>query len=360
MVDPRVTHWAKILVDHSMAVQTGDVVQIRAWSELARPLVAEIYRHALKRGAAEIIAHIELEELREIFLAEGSEDQLKRVSALRIQEAQYTDTLVEILAPVNSRLVGGTDPKRVALWESALGQVFNHYADHKRWVYTLYPTPSAAQDAGMALMEFEEFVFQAVDVDWAEFAENQKSLVDRFQGASAVMIKGPDTDLRMSVSGRTFCSADGRHEIPDGEVFTGPVEDSVEGHISFSYPAVFPAYGGQEVENVHLWFEQGRVVKATATNGEAYLRGMLDMDQGSRYVGELGIGTNFGIRRFVKNILFDEKIGGTVHIALGQSYAETGGKNESGLHWDMIKDLRQGGEIIVDGTPVQRDGQWLF
>jgi aminopeptidase len=343
-----------------MDVQEGDVIQIRAWSELARPLVAEVYRLALDRGAAEIITHVELEELREIMLALGSENQLSHVSELSIKEAQYTDALVDILAPVNSRLVGGIDPQRVALWESAQGQIFNHYADDKSWVSTLYPTPGAAQDAGMGLAEFEDFVFQAVDRDWAQFAANQKRLVECFQGAREVVIKGLDTDLRMSVAGRTFCSADGVHEIPDGEVFTGPVEDSVEGHILFSHPAIFPGYGGQEVENVRLWFEQGRVVKATATQGEAYLHGLINMDSGSRYVGEFAMGTNFDIDRFVKNILFDEKIGGTIHIALGQSYAMTGGKNESGLHWDMIKDLRQGGEIYVDGTLVQRSGRWLF
>jgi aminopeptidase len=142
-------------------------------------------------------------------------------------------------------------------------------------------------------------------------------------------------------------------------VFTGPVEESVEGHVLFSYPAIYPAFGGREVEGAHLWFERGKVVKATAVRGEDYLLAMLDMDTGSRYVGELGLGNNYRISRFIKNILFDEKIGGTVHLALGRGYPQTGSKNESGLHWDMIKDLKDGGEILLDGTLVQRDGQWL-
>jgi aminopeptidase len=359
MVDPRVERMAEILVDHCMEVKEGEVVQIKAYSDLAKPLVSEVYSRALQKGAKDIITHIELEELRETFVREASEDQLAQVSPLRMHEAEYTDVFVEILAPVNTKLLSDIGAGRVAKWERAQGQLWSYLVEHTRWAYTLYPTSGAAQDAGMSLTDFEDFVFGAVDIDWQQFSRDQQPLLKLFQGASEVAIKGHDTDLTMSVKGRTFVSADGKENMPDGEIFTGPVEDSVEGHILFSYPAIFPSYGGQEVEGVRLWFQQGKVVRATASKGEDYLLAMLDMDEGARYVGELGIGTNYNIDRFVKNILFDEKIGGTIHLALGKAYWETGGKNESGLHWDMIKDLRDGGEIYLDGTLVQKDGVWV-
>ncbi len=359
MVDPRVERMAEILVDHCMEVKEGEVVQIKAYSDLAKPLVSEVYSRALQKGAEDIITHIELEELRETFVREASEEQLAQMSPLRMHEAEYTDVFVEILAPVNTRLLSSIGAGRVANWERAQGQLWSYLVEHTRWVYTLYPTSGAAQDAGMSLTDFEDFVFGAVDIDWHQFSRDQQPLLKLFQGASEVAIKGDDTDLRMSVKGRTFVSADGKENMPDGEIFTGPVEDSVEGHILFSYPAIFPSYGGQEVEGVRLWFQQGKVVRATASKGEDYLLAMLDMDEGARYVGELGIGTNYNIDRFVKNILFDEKMGGTIHLALGKAYSETGAKNESGLHWDMIKDLRDGGEIYLDGNLVQKDGVWV-
>ena len=166
---------------------------------------------------------------------------------------------------------------------------------------------------------------------------------------------GPDTDLTLSVAGRTFINSDGHHNMPSGEVFTGPVEDSAEGRIAFDYPV---CEGGREVDGIRLVFRKGLVVEASATKNEAFLRAMLDMDPGARRLGELGIGTHFGIRRFIRNILFDEKIGGSIHLALGRSYEETGGRNRSALHWDMIKDLRRGGAIYVDGKVFQKDGRF--
>jgi aminopeptidase len=359
-MDPRVTRLAQILVDHCTQVQKGDTVQILSYSELAKPLVVEVYRRLLQSEAGEIITRIELEEIREVVLGEASEERLGMFPALRMHLAEHTDVYIQILASVNTKLLSGFAPARVARWRSSDAKVRAYLTDNSRWVVTLFPTSGAAQDAEMTLTEFEAFVYDAVDQDWAEFAREQRDLKEFLDQGSEVVIKGEDTDLRMSVSGRTFISADGRVNMPDGEVFTGPVEDSVEGHILFTYPAIYPAFGGSEVEGVHLWFEAGRVVKATASKGKEYLLAMLDMDAGSRYVGELGLGNNYRIDRFIKNILFDEKIGGTVHVALGRGYPETGSQNESGLHWDMIKDLRDGGEIYIDGTLVQKDGQWGY
>jgi len=360
MVDQRVRRLAEILVDSCTEVGEGETVLLRSYSDLAKPLVVEIYRRLVQREAGEIITDIQLEEFREVLLGNASDGRLGMFPSLGMHLAEHTDVYIQILAPANTKMLSGFDPARVARWRTADARVRAYLTDNTRWVVALYPTPGGAQDAEMSLQQFEEFVYNAVDRDWSQFARDQQSLRDLLQTGSEVAIRGEDTDLKMSVKGRTFVSADGKLNMPDGEVFTGPVEDSIEGHISFSYPAIYPAFGGREVEGVHLWFEGGRVVKATAAKGEDYLLAMLDMDGGSRYLGELGFGNNYSIDRFIKNILFDEKIGGTVHLALGRGYVETGSKNESALHWDMMKDLHVGGEIYLDGTLVQKDGRWIY
>lgn len=359
MTDHRVERVAKILVEHCAEASEGDTVQILAHSELAKPLVVEVYRQLLSRDVGEIVTRIEFEELRETLLGEASDRRLGMFPNLRMHLAEHTDVYIQILAAVNTKMLSTFPPVRVARWRSADAKVRAYLTDHSRWVVTLYPTAASAQDAEMPLTQFEDFVFGAVDQDWDQLALDQGRLKELFDRGHELAIRGQDTDLRMKVEGRTFVSADGKMNMPDGEIFTGPIEDSVEGHILFSYPAIYPAFGGREVEGVRLWFEGGRVVKATAAKGEEYLLAMLDMDAGSRYVGEIGLGNNLKIDRFIRNILFDEKIGGTVHLALGRGYPLTGSKNESGLHWDMIKDLRGDGEIYLDGVLVQRDGQWV-
>jgi aminopeptidase len=359
MLDPRVTRQAQILLDHCTAVEKGDAVLVWAYSDLAKPLVVEICHQLIRKGAGQIITQIEFEEVREALLAEASDEQLLTRSDLLIHLAEHLDVSIRILAPGNTRLASGFDPASVAKLEASHGALRNYLYENTRMVVTLFPTAAAAQDAEMALGEFEDFVFGAVDQDWAQVASEQRRLKELLDQASEITIKGEDTDLSMSVRGRTFVSCDGKINMPDGEIFTGPVENSVEGHILFSFPAIFPPMGGRQVEEVHLWFEEGRVVKATARKGEEYLLALLDTDAGSRNVGELGLGNNFKIDRFVGNILFDEKIGGTVHLALGHGFAETGSQNKSDLHWDLITDLRAGGEIYLDGTLVQQDGQWI-
>ncbi len=360
MMDPRVSRLAEILVNHCTEVRGGDTVQILGYSELAKPLIVEVYRRLVGKDAGEIWTRIEFEELREALLSEASDQRLDMFPDLRMHLAEHTDVYIQILAPQNTKSLSSFPPPRIARWRSSDARVRAYLTDHTRWVVTLYPTPAGAQDAEMSMAQFEDFVFRAVDQDWDQLAREQSQLRDLLDSGHELAIRGEDTDLTMRVEGRTFISADGKLNMPDGEVFTGPVEDSVEGQISFSYPAIYPAFGGREVEGVHLWFERGRVVRARATKGEEYLLGMLDMDAGSRYVGEIGLGNNYRIDRFIKNILFDEKIGGTVHLAVGRGYPDTGSKNESGLHWDMIKDLRDGGEICLDGTVIQKDGQWVY
>jgi aminopeptidase len=232
-----------------------------------------------------------------------------------------------------------------------------------RWVGTLFPTNAYAQDAEMSLSDYEDFVYGACMPDpddpvgyWERFSAWQDQIVEWLKGKRAVHVTGPDTDLNLSIDGRTFINSDGHHNMPSGEVYTGPVEDSVEGHVRFSYPAI---HQGHEVSGVQLWFEGGRVVRATAEKNEEFLLSTLDTDEGSRYVGEFAIGTSEGIQQFTSQILFDEKIGGSFHMALGAGYPETGSKNQSAIHWDMICDLRQGGEIWVDGELLYKEGAFV-
>jgi aminopeptidase len=231
------------------------------------------------------------------------------------------------------------------------------------WCGTLFPTQAHAQDAEMSLTDYEDFVYSAGHLDeddpvaaWRAVSAHQQRLVDLLGQKRQLRIVAPDTDLTIGVAGRTWINADGAKNFPDGEVFTGPVEDSAEGHITFSFPAV---HMGREVEGIRLEFEQGKVVKATARKGEDLLTSLLDMDAGARYLGEFAFGTNADIRRYTRNTLFDEKIGGTIHLAVGASYPDTGGRNQSGLHWDIVRDLRQGGRVYADGELIYQDGQFL-
>ena len=237
-------------------------------------------------------------------------------------------------------------------------------AGELRWTSTLFPTSAYAQDADMSLSDYEDFVYGACLPDredpvgyWRRFSAWQQGIVDWLKGREQVHIVAPGTDLRLSVAGRSFINCDGRKNMPDGEIFTGPVEDSVEGHVYFSYPAI---YQGREVMGVRLWFEKGRVVRASAEKNEAFLLATLDIDEGARRVGEFAIGTNQGVTRFTRQILFDEKINGSFHMALGAGYPETGSENESAIHWDMICDMRDGGEIWVDDDLLYRDGAFAI
>jgi aminopeptidase len=232
-----------------------------------------------------------------------------------------------------------------------------------RWAGTQYPCNSSAQDAEMSLSEYEDFVFNAGLLNhpdpiasWKRVSERQQRLTDFLNDKSDYhVVAANGTDVRMSVANRRWINCDGQANFPDGEIFTGPVLDSVNGVIKYSVPAV---YHGREVQDVRLKFKDGKVIDASASKGEDYLISMLDMDAGARFLGECAIGTNFGITRYTRNTLFDEKIGGTVHFAVGAGYPETGNTNESGLHWDMVVDLRTGGYIEIDGEKVNVDGRF--
>jgi aminopeptidase len=279
------------------------------------------------------------------------------------------DVRISVRGAANTKSLSNVDPSKMVLRNRAHSEVMKTFMQRSasgalRWVSTLFPTNAYAQDAEMSLSEYEDFVYGACmpELDdpvgyWERFSEWQQRIVDWLKGKERVHVVGPGTDLELSIAGRRFINSDGKNNMPSGEVFTGPVEDSVSGHVTFSYPAI---HQGREVTGVQLWFEEGRVVRASAEKNEPFLLQTLDTDEGSRYVGEFAIGTNEGITRFTSQILFDEKINGSFHMALGAGYPETGSKNESAIHWDMICDLRDGGEIWVDDELLYEDGQFAI
>lgn len=367
MPDIFLQKFARTLVHYSLYLKPGDVLLIRS-TMLAEPLVREVYREALEAGV-HVIPRLSFEGQDEIFYRAAEDEQLEWVSPVDLAEMKTATARLTISAPYNTRATAQIDParlKRHTAAQNVLQTTFRSRAlrGEARWSITLFPTNALAQEAGMSLAAYEKFVYEAMFLDkddpiaaWQSFSVEQQAKKERMDKVQTLRIVAPDTDLTMSVAGRTWMNSDGKRNFPSGEVFSGPVETSVNGHIRFSFPAV---RGGREVEDVRLWFEDGRVVKATAARGEDYLLSTLDTDAGARYLGEVAIGNNYGIRQFTKNILFDEKIGGTCHLAVGSSYPETGGRNESSVHWDMVCDLRNGGEIIADGEVIHQDGEWTL
>lgn len=363
MIDPRVRKQAKILVDHSIKLKAGDKAMVVA-DVAARPLVQEIYRLLVARGASEIRLNLGWEELSEIYLKNATKKQLKTFPKISMDETKQIDCYIGIKSPTNTRYLSSIDPNLISDRSKVTKPILDWRVEKTRWVITNFPTEAQAQDADMSLSEYEDFVFSGInDVDWEKKYRQQEELRKLFNNGRKVRIAGTDTDITMSIAGRKTESDAGEHNMPGGEVFTSVVENSTEGYITFTYPAL---YYGREFHEVRLEFKSGKAVKAQASKNEEALNKILDMDAGARRLGELGIGNNYKITRFTKDILFDEKIGGSVHMALGKGYKETLSKNKSALHWDMIKDLRppagragEGGEIWLDGKLMQKDGDWV-
>jgi aminopeptidase len=366
MGDPRMNKLAQILVQYSTSVQPGDWVIINA-NTAAMPLAQATYREALRAGGR-VTVQLEDESLQEINLREASEDQLRWISPFEHMAVHEADVRINILGAHNTRSLSGTDPARARLVQTARRALFETYLERAaqgrlRWVLTQFPCQAYAQEADMSLAEYEDFVYGATFADrddpvaeWQRVHDEQQRLVDWLKGKQNVVVRGPNSDLRLSIAGRFFKNSDGKNNLPSGEIFTGPVEESVEGWIRFTYPAVFR---GRVVDGVELRFEAGRVVEAKAAQNEEFLLTMLDSDEGARYLGEFAIGTNFGIQRFTKSILFDEKIGGSIHVAVGNGYPETGSKNRSAIHWDFICDMRDNSEIWVDEELFYKNGKFV-
>jgi aminopeptidase len=351
--------FADLLCGYCLDVQPREQVLVRSTS-LAAPLLLELQRAILERDGWPLL-RIEVPGQTRGFYEHAREWQLDEYPPLALTEAKRVACLLGIQAPDDVRALADLDPARLAR-ASRARQPVREATMKKRWCSTLWPTPAAAEQAGMALEEFEEFVAGALFLDrpdpvaaWGMLRRFQDDLIARLSGAAELRLEAEGTDLSMRVKGRTWINSDGRRNMPSGEVFTGPLEGSTNGRVRFGVPS---APSGVDVAGVELAFRDGEVVEARAERGEDYLRHALAIDEGARRLGEVGIGTNVGITRSTGTILFDEKMAGTVHLALGRSYPETGGKNRSALHWDLICDLRDGGRLTADGEPIVEAGRF--
>jgi aminopeptidase len=357
LIDPRIGAYATLLVERCLQVQPGWEVLIRS-TPLARPLLDELERQIARRGAYPIMrVNWSLWPLDDGWIAEAPEHLLGELPEIDRFTCDRMDARMTLDAPENTRAKADLPAERLALANTA-EKVFYHrtMTSEIPWVSCQYPTNALAQEAGLTLDQLTEVVFGACLLDWDAEGERMRRYADRFDAAAEIRLVGEGTDLTISLDGRHGEVDDGRKNMPGGEFFFAPVEDSARGVITFSeYPAV---YNGQELEGIRLEFADGKVVSATAARGEDILQGILDRDDGAQRLGELGIGCNPGITRYMKNVLFDEKIDGTIHLALGQSYTSIGGQNTSSVHWDIVKDLRAGGRIELDGQLVQQDGAW--
>jgi aminopeptidase len=354
-----VNRWADLLADYCLRVAPGETILIGSEFE-ARPLVEACYRAVVRRGAQPLVRY-DFPHLTEFFLNHATDAQLAQLPEASLAEARAVDGRIRIAAESDTRAMSRVDPRRQAAFDRARDPL-RKAARQKRWVLTQYPTTAYAADAGMGRDEYEAFVASAMFLDrpdpvaaWKELGRRQAGLVEFMTRVKTVRIEAEQTDLTLSVAGRTWVNSDGRRNMPSGEIFTGPVEESPRGRLRCGFPV---CRDGRELKGIALEFRDGRVVGARADEGEEYLLSMLDLDPGARRLGELGLGLNAGIQRFTGSILYDEKIGGTVHLALGSSYPETGGTNESALHWDLIVDTRAGGRVTADGQVVMEDGVW--
>lgn len=366
MLNPYLEKYARLLVDYCLEIQPGDRLLIRT-TTLAQPLVKEVYRCALRRGG-HVLLDLSFEGQNAIFMQEAGDDQLSFVSPLYRNAMEQFEAYLYIMAPFNLREDQQTDSEKTTKRQVALSDLQKVYSQRtatralKRNL-CLFPTSASAQKAGMSLDEYEYFVLNACKLlednpvsAWLKVRQNQQVITDYLNSKSHIHYKGPHVDLRFSTTNRTWINSDGQTNMPSGEIYTSPVEDSVNGTITFSYPG---NYMGHEVEQVRLWVQDGYIKKWEAARGKEFLDRIFAM-KGTRRFGEAAIGTNYDINRMTNNILFDEKIGGSVHLAIGQSYLQAGGKNESPVHWDMITDMTQGGEILADGEKIYENGQFLI
>jgi aminopeptidase len=364
--DPKVQNLAKILVGYSTKVREGEVVSIDGESAAA-PLLLAVYEEVLKAGGNPVL-NVALDGQIAAYFKHASDKQLEWISPFAEWMVDNADVRIAIGASTNTRELSGVPPERQTLRQSVTGDLMSRAMKRSaegdfRWVYTIFPTSAYASEAEMSLADYEDFYYGACLADdgdpltaWKRASAETERLAGWIQGHEEVRITAPGTDIKLGIAGRTFIPCIGDHNMPDGEFFTGPLEDATEGEVSFHLPAVI---GGREVSGVHLKFEAGKVVDASAERGEEFLISQLDTDAGSRILGELGIGTNYGIDRGTREVLLDEKIGGTIHMAFGQAYPESGGVNESAVHTDLVCDLRLGGKLEVDGVVMQEDGKFV-
>ena len=354
-MDPRIKKLASILVNHSIKIKKGDIIEVSCGHD-AKDLVNELCKLILLKGAFPKVS-CGVEGTGYTYFKYASKEQLSAIPKLRIQEAKQIAGTISVGSEYNTKELTNIDPKKIATRRKATKQLSEIILKKNNWVICQFPSHALAQDAEMSLNEFKDFVYKACNYDWKKEEKRQTKLKQILDKGSEVHIVGKNTDLKFSINGRTGNKCFGTRNIPDGEVFIAPVETSTEGYIHYDFPV---CVYGKEIDNITLEFKKGKVVKATASKNQEFLRKMIKIDPGACRLGEFGIGTNYNIKKFIKNILFDEKIGGTIHLALGMAYAEGGGKNKSALHWDMIKDLRKGGYFTVDGKVIEKNGKFMI
>lgn len=366
MPDPRVVKLAEIMVDYSLELKPGQQVWLRT-SPVAQEFNLAFYEKAIRAGA-HVLVDQSIPGADEVYYKYASDAQLDFIPPYRKLVMETFDASLRVWSDENTRALAGVDPTRIARGRKAGAELFQAVmqrsaAGSYRWCVTVHPTSGMAQDANMSLSDYADFVYGAGMLNepdpvafWRAEGKRQEKLIAWLKGRKQVVLKGSNIDLRLSIEGRVFEKSDGWYNFPDGEIFTSPVDDSANGWVRFRYPGI---YDGQEVEDIELWFEGGKAVKEKASKNEALLTALLNTDEGARRLGEWGIGTNYGITKFSKNMLFDEKIGGTVHFAMGQSFPECNGVNTSGLHWDMLCDMADS-EIKVDGELFYRNGKFAL
>ncbi|MBN1355950.1 aminopeptidase [bacterium] len=358
--DPRIMRWAEVIVDFCTEVKPGERVEITGEID-GEPLMLALYRRCLEAGAFPVIAPV-FPTASGIFYRHAGPDQLSHVHKIDEFRVRHTDVSLHVTAEPNTKSLTWVDPAKLKMVRLARRKLGRIRKERIRWNVTSYPTHAYAQDAAMSIQEFADFIFHAgflVYEDaverWRNLRLRQQKMTHELAGTKVFRIETPECDLRLGTEGRIICESSGKVNMPDGEIYTGPVENAVDGWIKFSYPG---CYLGQEAAGIRLEFRRGRVAKASAETNESFLMKMLDTDPGARRIGELGIGTNWEIKRFTRNLLFDEKMGGTIHLALGDSYAETLGKNRSAIHWDLLHDLRREGRIYADDAVLMENGRF--
>src|SRR5512139_857658 len=356
MKDERIERLAEVITGYSTGVKRGDVVLISAYGEECQPLLKAVHRRCLERGAKYVEIQFSFPEVARDLYRFGSKEQLAHFPAHRLAFLKQVDVSIGIAAEANSMVLAGVDQAKVLAHQRVLRPLLDWRVNRTRWVVCRYPTHGMAQQAGMSLEELEEHVFAACTLDWAAVSRRQDPLVRLMARTGEVRIEAPDTDLRLSIRGIPPAKADGHRNLPDGEVFSAPVRTSAEGHIAFNCPTI---HGGQAFDDIRLTFRRGKVVEGRAADGEARLGKVLDIDAGARFLGEFAFGLNPGITRPMRNILFDEKIFGSIHLALGNAYRRCDNRNRSSIHWDLVKILGAGSRVLFDGKPIMVDGRFV-
>lgn len=356
MYDPRIRQLAEVLVTYSTRVRKGDVVLINASGTDCLPLVKELYALCLARGAKYVEYSFQIPEIDRHFYNTATKSQLAFFPQHKLDFMKQVNVFISISGSPNSMVMAKANQKNMIAWSKVTRPIVDWRVKNTRWVITRFPTHGAAQEAKMSLEEYEEYLFAACCIDWEAESRKQDKLKRLMDKADRVRIKASDTDLSFSIKGLNGIKCDGRFNIPDGEVFTAPVRDSVEGHITYNCPTI---YQGKEFNDIRLEFKKGRVVKATAPGMDEELNRILNTDEGARYIGEFAIGVNPNIREPMRNILFDEKIFGSIHFTPGQCYDECDNGNRSAVHWDMVKLLNGDGEIWFDDLLIQKDGLFV-